>query len=139
MPSFDLTIGHYTLVPNPFWGGAAFPLAVFGLLSAWPALERRFTGDQAFHNLLDRPRDAPWRTAIGVAFFTWVFTVFLAGASDRVFIFLGISYSAQIWVYRVAVFVLPPLVLLLVHRVCLELQGVEQLKRRRREAETGRV
>ncbi len=139
VPSFDLTIGNYTLVPNPFWGGAAFPLAVFGLLFAWPALERRFTGDQAFHNLLDRPRDAPWRTAIGVAFFTWVFTVFLAGASDRVFIFLGISYSAQIWVYRVAVFVLPPLVLLLVHRVCLELQGVEQLKRRRREAETGRV
>ena len=114
-----------------------FPLAVFGLLFAWPWLERRFTGDQAFHNLLDRPRDAPWRTAVGVAFFTWVFVVFLAGASDRVFIFLGISYGAQIWVYRVAFFVLPPLVLVLTHRICLELQGVEKLKRRRREAEAG--
>jgi len=137
MPSFDVTIGNYTLVPNPFWGGALFPLAVFGLLFAWPWLERRFTGDQAFHNLLDRPRDAPWRTAVGVAFFTWVFVVFLAGASDRVFIFLGISYGAQIWVYRVAFFVLPPLVLVLTHRICLELQGVEKLKRRRREAEAG--
>ena len=137
VPSFDVTIGNYTLVPNPFWGGALFPLAVFGLLFAWPWLERRFTGDQAFHNLLDRPRDAPWRTAVGVAFFTWVFVVFLAGASDRVFIFLGISYGAQIWVYRVAFFVLPPLVLVLTHRICLELQGVEKLKRRRREAEAG--
>ena len=26
MPGFDLVIGDYTLVPNPFWGGAAFPL-----------------------------------------------------------------------------------------------------------------
>ena len=25
MPSFDLTIGNYTLVPNPFWGGALLP------------------------------------------------------------------------------------------------------------------
>ena len=25
MPSFDVTIGHFTLVPNPFWGGVAVP------------------------------------------------------------------------------------------------------------------
>ena len=66
VPGFDLTIGHYTLVPGPFWGGVAFPLVVFGFLYLWPWLERRFTGDDAFHNLLDRPRDAPVRTAIGV-------------------------------------------------------------------------
>jgi DNA-binding NarL/FixJ family response regulator len=52
-------------VPNPFWGGALFPLVVFGFLWAFPSLERRFIGDHAFHNLLDRPRDAQWRTAIG--------------------------------------------------------------------------
>src|SRR5205823_427594 len=79
VPSFDLVIDGYTLVPNPFWGGAAFPLVVFGFLYLWPWLERRWMGDPAFHNLLDRPRDAPWRTAIGFAFFTWVFLVFLAG------------------------------------------------------------
>ena len=27
VPGFDFTIGDYTVVPNPFWGGAAFPLA----------------------------------------------------------------------------------------------------------------
>jgi ubiquinol-cytochrome c reductase cytochrome b subunit len=137
IPNFDVTIGGYTLVPNPFWGGAAFPLVVFGVLFLYPWLERRLTGDQAFHNLLDRPRDAPRRTAFGAAFFTWVFVVFLAGASDRVFIFLGISYEAQIWVYRVAVLVLPVIVFFVAHRVCLELQGIERLRRRRREAEVG--
>ena len=137
VPSFDVTIGGYTLVPNPFWGGAAFPTVVFGLLFLYPWLERRLSGDVAFHNLLDRPRDAPRRTAFGVAFFTWVFVVFLAGASDRVFIFLGISYAAQIWVYRVAVFVLPVVAFFVTRRVCLELQGLERLRRRRREAEVG--
>src|SRR5205085_6323722 len=95
VPSFAVTVGHYTLVPNAFWGGAGFPLVVFGLLFLWPWLERRVTGDQAFHNLLDRPRDAPWRTAFGVAFFTWIFVVFLAGAADRMFVLFGLSYRGQ--------------------------------------------
>src|SRR5581483_6548375 len=40
MPGFDIVIGHYTLVPNPFWGGALFPLIVFGFLYLWPYAER---------------------------------------------------------------------------------------------------
>jgi len=70
---------------------------VFLLLYLAPWLERRLTGEYGFRNLLDRPRDAPWRTALGVALFTWVFVVFLAGASDRVFVSFGVSYEAQIW------------------------------------------
>ena len=79
VPGFDLTIGHYTLVPNPFWGGVLFPGIVFGVLILWPWLERKVTGDDAFHNLLQRPRDNPWRTAIGVAIVTWVFLIFVSG------------------------------------------------------------
>jgi ubiquinol-cytochrome c reductase cytochrome b subunit len=136
MPSFDLTIGHFTLVPNPFWGGALFPLIVFALLYLSPWLERKLTGEYGFHNLLDRPRDAPWRTALGVALFTWVFVVFLAGASDRVFVSFGVSYSGQIWVYRVLVWALPVIALIVTRRLCLELQESEQLERRRKAAES---
>jgi ubiquinol-cytochrome c reductase cytochrome b subunit len=135
MPSFDLTIGDYTLLPNPFWGGALFPLVVFAILFAWPSLERRLTGDRAFHNLLDRPRDAPSRTAFGAAFFTWVFVVFLAGASDRVFIFLGLSYSWQIWIYRVLFFVAPIVVYVATKRICQELQQGDLIEKRRKQAE----
>jgi ubiquinol-cytochrome c reductase cytochrome b subunit len=84
IPNFDLTIGDYTLVPNPFWGGILFPTAVFGILFAWPALERRLTGDRSFHNLLDRPRDAPRRTAFGAAFFVWVLPVIVYLVTKRV-------------------------------------------------------
>src|SRR5207248_8188348 len=110
MPAFDVTIGNYTLVPNPFWGGALFPLAVLFVLAVWPWFERRVTGDHEYHNVLDRPRDAPGRTAFGAGFLTWVLIVFFAGSADRVYLFLGWSYQAQIWVYRVASIALPLLV-----------------------------
>jgi ubiquinol-cytochrome c reductase cytochrome b subunit len=122
VPAFDVHMFGYTLVPNPFWGGALFPLLVFGFLFAWPSLERRFTGDRVFHNLLDRPRDAPWRTAIGAAFFTWVGLIFLVGSADRIFVELGIPYTWQIWIFRVAVFAAPVLAFFVAKRICDELR-----------------
>jgi ubiquinol-cytochrome c reductase cytochrome b subunit len=135
VPSFDVTIGNYTLVPNAFWGGAGFPLFVFGVLFLWPWLERKVTGDYAFHNVLDRPRDAPWRTAIGVAFFSWIFVIFLAGAADRMFVMFGLSYQGQVWAFRVLVWVLPAVVLVLAKRVCDELLRGEVVEVRRKLVE----
>jgi quinol---cytochrome-c reductase cytochrome b subunit len=135
IPSFDVTIGSYTLVPNPFWGGVGFPMVVFGVLYLWPWLERAVSGDHAFHNLLDRPRDAPWRTAIGVGFFVWIFMVFVAGAADRLFVLFALSYEGQIWAYRVLVWVLPIVAAAITKRVCEELAAGEQVERRRKAAE----
>ena len=136
MPGFDVTIGGYTLVPNPFWGGAALPLVFFGFLYLWPFLERRYvTHDYGYHNLLDRPRDAPLRTAIGMAVLTEVFLVFLAGSADRVDVFFGLPYVPQVWAYRVLVCVGPVLAALLAHRVCVELQRGERVEHQRKLAE----
>jgi ubiquinol-cytochrome c reductase cytochrome b subunit len=106
-PAFDVTIGNYTLIPNPFWGGALFPLVVIGFLYFWPALERKFGGDHDFHNLLDRPRDAPMRTAIGVGMATWV----------------------------VLVFVGPVVAGAIAYRACVELKAGEAVERERERAE----
>jgi ubiquinol-cytochrome c reductase cytochrome b subunit len=134
VPSWDFTIGHYTVVPNPFWGGVAFPGIVFGLLALWPALERRVTGDHAFHNLLDRPRDNPWRTALGMALLSWVFLTFMAGSADRVDVLFGLGYNGQIWVYRVIVWVVPVVVGFVTKRVCEELLRGEQVSTVQRDA-----
>jgi len=135
VPSIDVTIGRYTLIPNAFWGGAAFPLVVIGFLYLWPWLERRFTGDHSFHNVLDRPRDAPVRTAIGIGMIVWVVLVFVAGSADRVNVLLNLAYTTQIWFYRVAVFVGPIVAGLVAYRVCKELQAGEEVARERRRAE----
>jgi ubiquinol-cytochrome c reductase cytochrome b subunit len=135
VPGFDVTIGDYTLVPNPFWGGALFPLVVLVVLAVFPWAERRITGDRRYHNLLDRPRDAPGRTAFGAAFFTWVAFVFFAGSADRVYVFLGLDYTSQIWVYRVLVWVLPLIVFFVTRRVCRELQRSDRIEHERERAE----
>jgi ubiquinol-cytochrome c reductase cytochrome b subunit len=128
VPAFDLTIGSYTVVPNPFWGGALFPLVVFIVLGAYPFVERRRTGDREYHNALDRPRDAPGRTAFGAGFLTWVLVVFFAGSMDRAEVTFGLSYDAQVWGYRAATVVLPIVVYVLVKRVCRELQEAEEVE-----------
>ena len=121
MPGFDVTIGDYTLIPNPFWGGALFPLAVFGFLFAWPWIERWRTGDRGFHNLLDRPRDMPWRTAVGAALLAFVAIVFLAGSMDRVAVSAGVPYTWQIWIFRAALLVVPAVAFFATRRICSEL------------------
>ncbi|MBS1861155.1 MAG: cytochrome bc complex cytochrome b subunit [Actinobacteria bacterium] len=122
MPHFDIVIGDYTLIPNPFWGGVLFPGAVFGFLYLWPTIERRWSGDRRPHNLLDRPRDNPTRTAIGAAVFTLVVTVFFAGAADRAFVQFGVSYEFQLWMYRALAMLLPVVVFFATRATCRHLR-----------------
>jgi ubiquinol-cytochrome c reductase cytochrome b subunit len=126
MPAFEPQIGSATLVPNPFWGGLLFPTVVFVFLYAWPAIERRITRDWRRHELLDRPRDNPMRTAVGAAVLTWVGLVFSAGSLDRIYFQLNIPYEGQIWFWRFGCLLLPVIVFFLVRRVCRELQGTQR-------------
>jgi ubiquinol-cytochrome c reductase cytochrome b subunit len=107
MPPLELQIADYTVVPNPFFGGILFPGIVFGILYAWPFIGRRLFDDDRKHNLLDRPRDNPRRTALVAAFMTWVGIIFVAGATDRLYFRSFISYEAQVWFFRGAAFIVP--------------------------------
>jgi ubiquinol-cytochrome c reductase cytochrome b subunit len=136
VPGFDVTIGSYTVIPNAFWGGVLFPTIVIGFLYFWPWFERKVTGDRAFHNLLDRPRENPMRTGVGAAMIVWVVLVFVAGSSDRVNVLLNIPYDKQIWFYRAAVLVGPLVAGVVTARVCRSLQRGEAVAIDRRVAET---
>ena len=125
MPSLEPRIGAYTIVPSPFWGGALFPMIVFGSLYLWPWIERVITGDRCSHNLLERPRDRPLRTAGGAAFFSWVAIIFAIGAADRIFFRLNISYSAQIHFWRGGVWGLPVAIFIFTLWMCRWLKRTE--------------
>lgn len=56
------------------------------------------------------------------AFFAFVGLVFLAGSADRIAVQLHISYVLQVWLFRIAIFVVPPAVYFLAKWTCLELQ-----------------
>jgi len=125
MPHWEIHFLNRTWIPNPFFGGVFFPTLVFGILFAIPALDRRFTKDTRRHDLLDRPRDNPTRTALGAMFFTWVAFIFGAGAADRVLIRFGFPYESQIWFARLAVWLVPIVVFFAVRKVCRDLQRSE--------------
>jgi ubiquinol-cytochrome c reductase cytochrome b subunit len=135
MPSFDVTIGHFTLVPNPFWGGVAFPVFVLIVLATFPWVEARLTGDRSVHNIADRPRDAPNRTAFGVAFMSWIFLIFVFGAADRIFVLWGLSYDTQLYIFRIGIWVVPFVLFFVVRRLCRELRHADLIDVRREAAE----
>ncbi|MGX6449569.1 cytochrome bc1 complex cytochrome b subunit, partial [Patulibacter sp. S7RM1-6] len=132
VPSFDVTIGGRTLIPNPFFGGLLYPAVVFLLLWTFPAIDRLlFGGDRRPHHLLDRPRDNPRRTAFVCACTTFVAVILLFGASDRFFLAASVSYTAQTWIARGAAIVLPVVVFVVVARLCRELLAREAAARAR--------
>ncbi len=82
-PPWYLHIGSYS-VPEVFWPAVLLPGIVFGLLYAWPFLEARVTHDRRAHHVLDRPRDRPVRTAIGIGAITFFVVLLIAGGQDVV-------------------------------------------------------
>jgi ubiquinol-cytochrome c reductase cytochrome b subunit len=122
MPPVEPTILGIT-IPNPFFGGVLFPAVAFGILFAWPFLDRLLSADSRPHHLLDRPRDAPSRTAAALGFATWVIVPFITGASDRIFVTFDIGYELQVTIMRVAWVVLPAVVFLLTLHVCRRLRA----------------
>jgi ubiquinol-cytochrome c reductase cytochrome b subunit len=108
MPGSDLIVADRR-IPNVFVPGVLLPAVGFALVAAWPFVEARVTGDRARHDLLDRPRDRPVRTAIGVAALTFFALVSLSAGNDIIARLLDVDIVTITWAFRVGV-VLGPVV-----------------------------
>jgi ubiquinol-cytochrome c reductase cytochrome b subunit len=122
MPNFELHLGGYT-VGNLFFPAVLLPGLTFGLLYAWPWLEAWRTKDRHPYHLCQRPRDAPMRTALGVAAIAFYVTLFAAGGTDVVAVTLGASENTIIWGLRVLCVVLPVVTGTIAYRMCRELSA----------------
>ena len=94
------------------------------------------TGDKNEHHVLDRPRNAPTRTAFGVAAMTAYAMLWIAGGNDLVATQFSVSLNSVTYFLRVAVFVAPVLAFLLTKRICVALQRSDP-ERLLHGAETG--
>ena len=121
-PPFDIEI-FGILIPSPFIPGVVIPGVAFGLMALWPFLEARMTGDRDPHHLLNRPRDVPFRTGIGVAALIFFLILTLAGGNDVMAIMFNVQVEAVTNVLRIAVIVLPALGGLVAHRMAVQLQS----------------
>ncbi|SER37228.1 cytochrome bc1 complex cytochrome b subunit [Corynebacterium cystitidis] len=120
MPAWELYFGNYT-IPGAFWV-IVMAMVMVILLIAYPWIEKKATGDNAHHNLLQRPRDVPVRTGIGVMGIVFFLLLTLSGGNDLFAYHFQISLNAMTWVGRIGLIVLPPIAYFITYRICVGLQ-----------------
>jgi ubiquinol-cytochrome c reductase cytochrome b subunit len=129
------TVGNWDFEWNiPFpWGvntlsmNVLFPALipagiVFTLMLAWPWIESWVTKDNREHHLLDRPRNAPTRTAVGVAGVVFYCVMWAAASSDLIATHFLVSLNDVTYWLRILVVVGPIIGFMIARRVALALQ-----------------
>jgi ubiquinol-cytochrome c reductase cytochrome b subunit len=106
------------MINNIVYSGVVVPGLIFGALFVVPWIERRLTRDDAEHHLLDRPRDAPVRTAFGAASITFVAVLFLGGSQDVIAGTFGIAIETVTTILQVAAVIGPPIAWYVTWQLC---------------------
>ncbi len=138
MPAWETEVGGYTLSWNVIIPILVMPLVLWTVVLLLPFIEAKRTGDTAEHHLLQRPRDAPDRTALMAALITFYGLAWSAGGNDIIATQLHLSINQITYVLRVAVFVGPLVAFWVTRRWCLSLQRVD-LDRQMHGRETGAI
>ena len=120
--AIDIPIGHGYTIPPMFWPTVVLPGILTVLPMFYPFIEARRTRDNRLHNLLQRPRDVPNRTALGAMCLTFFVVLVLSGGNDVIAEKFHISLNATTWAGRIGLLLLPPLAYYLTYRLCLGLQ-----------------
>ncbi|PAZ15457.1 ubiquinol-cytochrome c reductase cytochrome b subunit [Streptomyces sp. SA15] len=127
MPGWEINLWGHTLALGVFIPFALFPLVMLAI-GVYPFIEAWITGDKREHHILDRPRNAPVRTGLGVAWLSLYCVLLIGGGNDIVALRLHLSLNAITWFVRVGVFVVPVLAFIVTKRICLGLQRRDRAK-----------
>ncbi len=122
MPNIEGHFWHHTWSWNVFLPIIVLPMLLFTVVLLLPFIEAWITGDKRDHHLLQRPRNAPGRTATMVALMTLYAVFWIAGGNDIIAIRLHLSINQITYFNRAAVFVAPVVAYLITKRWCISLQ-----------------
>ncbi len=122
MPGWEWVVGGFTIPINILVPGVVIPGILFTALALYPFIEARVSGDKGEHHVLDRPRNVPVRTGLGVALLTAFVILVLAGSNDLIATHFHMSINTITWTFRVLFFAGPVLGFWITKRICLSLQ-----------------
>ncbi|HEX2773314.1 MAG TPA: ubiquinol-cytochrome c reductase cytochrome b subunit [Micromonosporaceae bacterium] len=124
MPAWEINIpiGDGYVIPPIFWPTVVLPGVLTMVPLFYPFIEARLRRDHEHHNLLQRPRDVPERTALGAMAVTFWLVLTLSGGNDVIAHKFQVSLNAMTWAGRIGLLILPPLAYYIAYRVCLGLQ-----------------
>ena len=138
-PGFlEFTAFGYTFSGNIVLPALIVPGVITTLALAYPWIEAWATGDKREHHLLDRPRNVPTRTGLGVMAATFYIILWISGGNDIIATHLNLSINDITYTLRALVIFLPPLAYLVTKRICIGLQRKDREKVLHGR-ETGRV
>jgi len=119
---FEWVIAGYTLSWNILIPALILPGLFFGFLALYPWLEAWATGDRGERHVLDRPRNVPVRTGLGVALISFYVVLVIEGSNDIVAMLFHLSLNDITKTNRIAIFALPIISFLITRRICFGLQ-----------------
>ncbi|GAA3690132.1 cytochrome bc complex cytochrome b subunit [Arthrobacter ginkgonis] len=114
--------GNNTLVLNVLLPALVPATVLLGLMFTWPWIERWITRDNREHHILDRPRNAPFRTAVGVAGVIFYSVMWAAASSDLIATHFHVSLNDVTYWLRALFFIGPVVGFIVTRRLCLALQ-----------------
>jgi len=132
MPSWEWVGWGHTIPLEVFLPAVVFPGLIFNILIVWPFIESVWTKDTRYHNLLDRPRDRPKRTAAGAAMLTLLFAVFFASSTDVMANFFQLPLMDVLWFFRFFVPLSPIVAYYITFKICHEMIAAEGVGQRKR-------
>ncbi|MFD7340337.1 cytochrome bc complex cytochrome b subunit [Streptomyces violascens] len=127
MPGWEINIWGHTLVLGVFIPALVFPLVLVSI-GVYPFIESWVTGDKREHHIAERPRNAPTRTAFGVAWLIWYGVLLIGGGNDIWATHFHLSINVITWFVRIAFFVGPVVAFIVTKRICLGLQRRDKEK-----------
>jgi ubiquinol-cytochrome c reductase cytochrome b subunit len=122
MPGWETSIWGVTLSWNVMIPILILPPLMLTILALLPFLEAWITGDKREHHLLQRPRNAPTRTALMVSLMTFYGLLWAAGGNDIIAIKTHLSINQITYFLRVMVFLGPLIAFIITRRWCISLQ-----------------
>ncbi|SNR58769.1 cytochrome b [Actinomadura mexicana] len=122
MPSWEISAWGHTVAMSVVVPALVVPGLLFTGLAVYPFLERWVTGDSQIHHLLDRPRDVPARTGIGVGGVVFYGALWLAGGNDVLSHKFDVSLFWTTWFFRFLIILGPVLAYVVTYRICVGLQ-----------------
>lgn len=117
----EVVVGDNTWSWNillPMLVGVGFLVVV----AAYPFIEAWITGDKREHHVLDRPRNAPTRTAIGAAGVTFYAVLWAGAGTDLIATNFKMSLNQVLTAMQILLLVGPVIAYWLTKRTCLSLQ-----------------
>ena len=122
---WDISIFDY-VIPMGVMVPLIVSLLFLGLVAAYPFIENWVTKDKREHHVLDRPRNAPTRTAIGAAGVTFYAVLWAGASTDLIATNFQMSLNQVLVAMQIMLLAGPVIAYWVAKRACIALQNKDR-------------